>query len=167
MRLIVLMFASVVSACGPFMSMERVPTEADVRAWRALEPFVENCGAISGIYQNLDIDSVVLRCRPLDRITEAEFWRAIATASSAAGWVEERAATEPVETKVFERLATRQGREQFSGSEEIRIAWTPEHIAVGYVQADHAGDPKPVRDSSEGKFAEQTIWPRFNKLLPQ
>jgi hypothetical protein len=40
-------------------------------------------------------------------------------------------------------------------------------VILGYVQADHLGEPTPVSEASEGRFAEKSIWPRFNALLVQ
>ena len=164
MRFLVLSLAFLVSACE-LMSNDRIPTEDDVRGWSALQPVVAACGEIRGVYQNVDVDSVVFYCRPRNG-SEAEFWRQVRERSSAAGWVEDNtAASGPVKT--FQRLQPRRGQQQLSSSEEIRVAWIDNRILVGYVQADHSSDPRPVRETSEGRFAEKSIWPHFIGLLSQ
>ena len=140
------------------ISMERIPTDADVRTWRALQPFVVACGEIRGVNQNIDVDSVVFYCRAVDA-SQAEFWRQIRERSSAVGWVEDSKGTTRGPVKTFQRLEPRRGQEQFSSSEEIRVAWTADRVVVGYVQADHSSEPTPVREVSEGRFAEKSIWP--------
>lgn len=164
MRIPGLILAFMLTACGEPMSMERIPTEAEIRRWTALQAFVAACGEITGVYQNIDVDSVVFYCRPLDT-SEAEFWRNLRERSSAASWVEDSKATTGGQAKTFQRLQPRRGEAQFSSSEEIRLAWTPERVVVGYVQADHFGEPAPVSHALEGRFAEKSIWPRFSALL--
>jgi hypothetical protein len=152
-----------VSACE-LLSMERTPTEADIRAWRALQPFVDSCGEITGVYQNIDVDSVVFHCRGGVE-SEPELWRQLRERSAAVGWVEDSKERASGVVRTFQRLVPRRGAEQFSSSEELRIAWAGDRIVVGYVQADHPGEPTPVRETSEGRFAEKSIWPRFAELL--
>jgi hypothetical protein len=80
MRVVPLLLAFAVAACDP-ISMERVPSEAKIRAWDALKPFVAGCGEIRGVYQNLDVDSVVFHCHRRFE-SESEFWRLIAESIS-------------------------------------------------------------------------------------
>jgi hypothetical protein len=145
---------------------ERIPTEVDIRGWNALQPFVAKGVKIQGVYQNLDVDSVVFQYAPAAD-SEAEFWRQVRERSVAAGWVEDNETPSVRAVRVFQRSTRRREQEQSSSSEETRVAWTRDRVIVGYVQADHMGEPKPVREASEGKFAEKTIWPRFKALLPQ
>lgn len=165
MRLVPLLLAFAVAACDP-MSMEQVPSEAQIRAWDALKPFVAGCGEIRGVYQNLDVDSVVFHCRCRFE-SESEFWRLIAQQASPEGWIEDTAILGVVPIKTFQRLEGRRGQQQFSSSEETRVAWTPQRVIVGYVQADHSGEPTPVGKTGEGAFAERSVWPQFNRLLAQ
>jgi hypothetical protein len=165
MRLVPLFLAVAAMACDP-MSMERIPSEAEIRNWDALKPFVAGCGEIRGVYQNLDVDSVVFHCDSRFE-SESEFWRLIAQQAIVEGWVEGTTITGGSVIKSFQRLEGRRGQQQFSSSEETRVAWTPQRVIVGYVQADHSGEPMPVGKTGEGAFAETSVWPQFNRLLSQ
>jgi len=149
------------------VSMERVPTANEIRERLELKPFVVRPIDITGVYENIDIDSAVFHYR--SSITgQPEFWRELRQGAQLAGWVqsEDPACTgRSRECEVFQRFK-RNGELWFSSAEEVRVAFAPSRIVVGYVQSDQEGDPKPVHKATEGRFADEQIWPRFIRLLP-
>jgi hypothetical protein len=146
--------------------MERVPTAAEIQEWSALRPFVIQPSSITGVYQNSDVDSVVFHYST--RLTDqAAFWRELHNQARSSGWVHVVGAAETNGTReyeTFQRLAPRRDL-WFSSAEELRVAYRRDRIVVGYVQSDQQGEPKPVSQASEGRFAVQEVWRRFMALL--
>ena len=164
-RLVSLVLAWAV-ACASCMSMDRVPSAGEIRRWPALEPFVLQPAAVTGVYQNIDIDSVVFHYST-SLTAENEFWRTLKEQAALAGWRHVDGAaplSQPREYERFQRLKTK-GELGFSSAEELRIAYSPTRVVVAYVQSDQNGDPRPVSQASEGRFADREIWPRFNQLV--
>ncbi len=166
-----LSFASVVVVINLFfacIAMERVPSADEIQKWSALQPFVIQPSSITGVYQNIDTDSVVFHYST--RLTDpTAFWRELHNQARSSGWVHLAAAAETNssrEYETFQRLAPR-GELWFSSAEELRVAYRRDRIVVGYVQSDQQGDPKPVSQASEGRFANRELWPRFMALLSQ
>jgi len=150
---------------GACVEMERVPTPTEITSWPSLQPFLLRPTIVTGVYRNLDIDSVVFHYTSEIR-DETEFWRQLKLQAQAAGWVHrDRRSSDRGETyETFERVKKR-GELWFSSAEELRIAFQLDRIAVAYVQSDQEGQPKSVAEESEGRFADEQIWPRFAELL--
>lgn len=152
-------------ACVSCISMDRIPSASEIREWPALDPFVLQPAAVTGVYQNIDIDSVVFHYTT-NLTTEDEFWRILQQQAASAGWqrVDRVASTRQLRKyQTFQRLRPR-GELGFSSAEELRVAYSPARVVVAYVQSDQNGDPKPVSQASEGRFADREIWPRFDQL---
>ena len=164
-RLVSLVIAWTV-ACVSCISMDRIPSASEIREWPALEPFVLQPAAVTGVYQNIDIDSVVFHYTT-NLTAEDEFWRTLQQQAALAGWQHvEGVASVPHLRKyeTFLRLKPK-GELGFSSAEELRIAYSPTRVVVAYVQSDQNGNPKPVSQASEGRFADREIWPRFSQLV--
>jgi hypothetical protein len=149
------------------ISMERTPSASDVRRFTAVEPFVVQPTGVTGVYQNVDIDSVVFYY-VTNLASDKEFWQAVKQQATLAGWqhVDDAAAgsSQPRAYEAFQRLK-RKGELRFASAEELRIAYTPIRVVVAYVQSDHIGAPTPVSQTAEGRFADREIWSRFTQLL--
>jgi hypothetical protein len=63
------------AGCG-IVGAEGVPTAADVRAWKQLQPFIFHEQELTGIYHNVDVDAVVFSYRTT--LSEVEFLRQLA-----------------------------------------------------------------------------------------
>ena len=155
------------AACMSCMtdSMERVPSADEIRKWPSLAPFVVEAASVTGVYQNIDIDSVVFHY--ITNVTaEGEFWRTVQRQAASAGWQHvDRVVSTPQLHKyeTFQRLKPK-GELFFSSAEELRVAYTPARVVVAYMQSDQIGDPEPVSQASESRFADREIWPRFSQL---
>lgn len=139
-------------------NVEGVPSAADVRARRQVTPFIVGAGEIEGLYDNADVDAVVFSYAPT--VPDNEFWSMLRRSAAGEGWKESSDSSTYV---TFERFSPPQGTANISGSEEVRIALTGRHVLVAWVQTDHVGEPRRVRDSSEGRYASDRIWPQFEK----
>ena len=166
MKRIPLLVAACTLASTACISMERVPTASEIREWRALEPFVLQPASVTGVYRNIDIDSIVFHYRA-NVTTEREFWRTVREQAAAAGWQhvdDVESSSTPRKYETFQRLKPK-GELFFSGAEELRIAYSLTRVVVAYVQSDQLGDPEPVSQASTGGFADREIWSRFTRLL--
>ena len=163
-RVLSITLAAVSVAC---VEMERVPPSAEIQESQALQPFLVSPVAITGVYQNRDVDAVVFHYTSSIR-DESEFWRRIEQQVQSAGWVNAKGGRhDPGQLyRSFERLKA-QGELSFSSAEELRIAYHADRIAVAYIQSDQNGPPRPVAEASEGRFADDQIWPRFASLVPR
>ena len=128
----------------PLLCLHRdgaVPSADEIQKWSALQPFVIQPSSITGVYQNIDIDSVVFHYST--RLTDpTAFWRELHNQARSSGWVHLAAAAETNssrEYETFQRLAPR-GELWFSSAEELRVAYRRDRIVVGYVQSDQQGD---------------------------
>ena len=147
--------------------MERVPASTEIQESQPLQPFLVSPVAITGVYQNLDVDSLVFHYTSRIR-DETEFWRQLEQQAQSNGWAHtgNGRLDRGQAYRTFERLKPR-GELSFSSAEELRIAYHPDRIAIAYVQSDQHGQPGPVAEASEGRFADDRIWPRFASLVPQ
>jgi hypothetical protein len=144
--------------------MERVPTEEDVWNWADLQPFVSSPEGITGVYHNLDIDAVVFYYRS-SLPTEAAFWATVQERAAAQGWTAD--ATDDQGHRTYHRLQGR-GSMAFSSAEEVRIAYTPARVVVGYVQSDQLSEaPRPVGETSSGSWADKAVWPKFRAVVSE
>ena len=141
--------------------MERVPTQEDIRSWVALQPFIIQSERVVGVYQNLDVDCVVFHYHSTAPAEEA-FWRELEQRARSEGWAP--ASPGAGLQRAYRRLKP-SGSPYLSSAEELRIAYSPSRVVVGYVQSDQNGDPKPVAEAAEGRFAERHVWPKFNALV--
>ena len=84
-----LSFASVVVVINLLfacIAMERVPSADEIQKWSALQPFVIQPSSITGVYQNIDTDSVVFHYST--RLTDpTAFWRELHNQARSSGWV--------------------------------------------------------------------------------
>jgi hypothetical protein len=146
--------------------MERIPTHTEIREWPALQPFVLDPSSMTGVYRNIDVDAVVFHYE--SKITdEAQFWRQLRQQAHEAGWLlakRPEAGDGSRAYQAFQRLKQK-GELMFASAEELRVAFLRDRVVVAYVQSDQSGEPKPVSQAAEGRFANRQIWPRFLKLL--
>jgi hypothetical protein len=160
---LVLLLSAVSAACN---TVERVPADTDIREWAVLQPFVLHPISITGVYQNLDVDAVVFHYR--SKLTdEGQFWRQLRQQAQGAGWLPTNRSGSDGGSRAYEafqRLKPK-GELMFASAEELRIAFLRNRIVVAYVQSDQSGQPKPVSQASEGRYADRYIWPRFFELL--
>jgi len=156
------LMASTASLACHVVEMERIPTEGDIRSWEALRPFIVQADALTGVYQNLDVDSVVFTYR--SKASEAEFWQELGTLAVTEGWAPLPGPTASL--RRYSRLRS-QGSLTFSSSEELRVSYSASRVVVGYVQSDQDGAPRPVAEASEGRFAAKHVWPRFEAAVTQ
>ena len=158
-----LTWSAVSAAC---IQMERIPADTQIREWPALQPFVLHPNAITGVYRNFDVDAVVFHYT--SKITdEAAFWRQLRQQAQEAGWLPAEgpeAGNSSRAYEAFQRLKPK-GEWMFASAEELRVAFLRDRVVVAYVQSDQRGEPKPVSQAAEGRFANRQIWPRFLKLL--
>ena len=140
-------------------NVEGVPSPADVRGRRQVAPFIVGTGEIEGLYNNVDVDAVVFS---YELMAPQDFWRAVRQRAAGGGWQETADSARYV---TFERFSPAQGTLNMSGSEEVRVALIGRRVLVAWVQTDHFGEPRRIRDSSEGEYASDRIWPQFEKHL--
>jgi len=160
-RTAAILVAGAVLSCN-VPEMERVPTEEEVRNWPVLEPFLASPAEITGVYRNLDVDAVVFYYR-CNLPTEAAFWAQLEEQATAGGWTAGASSGQAYRT--YQRLQAR-GSKGFASAEEARIAYTPARVVVGYVQSDQWREtPKPVAEASEGRFADEAVWPKFRAAV--
>jgi hypothetical protein len=150
-----------VAACTPHVDTERVPTEGDIRSWSTIQPFLVEAVHITGVYENDDIDSILFHYRSTASGGQA-FWHQVDERATAEGWV--GAPEGQLGHKTYYRLRPR-GQAMVSSAEEVRVLYTPSRVVVGWIQSDQPGEPRPVAESSEGRFAERVLWPKFEALV--
>ena len=166
MKRVALLIITCAVASMSCVSMDRIPSASEIRNWPALEPFLVEAASVTGVYQNVDIDSVVFYYSTT-LTAENVFWCILNQRAVLAGWrhIDGVGSTYEVRKyETFQRLKPR-GELGFSSAEELRVAYSPARVVVAYVQSDQNGDPKPVSQVSEGRFADQEIWPRFKELV--
>ena len=141
--------------------MERIPTDEELRTWPVLKPFLMSAESLTGVYRNLDVDCAVFHYR--SSLPTEQFWRQIEESATAQGWTPLPNGERKYRT--YQRLVPR-GSMGFSSAEEARIAYVAGRVVVGYVQSDQwSENPGPVAQSSEGRFAERQVWPKFDSLM--
>jgi hypothetical protein len=159
----VIVLTAVSVACA---EMERIPADTEIREWPALRPFLLHPSSITGVYRNFDVDAVVFHYE--SKITdEAQFWRRLRHQAQEAGWLPAKSPESGDGSRgyeAFQRLKPK-GELMFASAEELRVAFLRDRVVVAYVQSDQSGEPTPVSQAAEGRFANQQIWPRFLKLL--
>ncbi|MGV3756690.1 MAG: hypothetical protein ACO1QS_15010 [Verrucomicrobiota bacterium] len=146
------------TGCG--ISMERVPSAAEIRASKDLSIFLMEAGDIHGNYQNLDVDSTVFSYSH-HIASENEFWDKLYIALKDTDW-------KPVDAsgsiRRFERRFPK-GTKAFSSAEQIRVGFKRSKAVVGYVQADSSKEQTSFAETDGAKWAERVIWPKFEALL--
>ena len=151
--------ALVLVAC---VAMERIPTADEIRRSSAVQPFLVEYEELTGVYQNLDVDSLVFRYRTSSR--PDAFWTALSRAAVQSGW-DERLHSRTPGQRAFDRLKPKGGL-GFSSAEEVRVGVRGNLVVVGYVQSDQNGErPVPVERANEGQWAQSRLWPRFASEL--
>lgn len=131
--------------------------------------FLIESGQITGVYQNLDVDSLIFTYSTAVK-TKAEFEKALSSALQDSNW--QRSTTDIAFVEF--RRSFRKGEKSedrpdmaiFSSFEVTRLAFAPERgvVVVAYVQADSSGDVSHFEDTGNGKWAKKVIWPKFNEL---
>lgn len=148
--------------------MERVPSSDGIRNHKVLSPFLLEAVEIRGVYQNLDVDSVVFSYTTsvpsadqlwerLDSVLKDSAWREIDGSNSIRRY-ERRFSKGKVGSD-------RPDTAMFSSAEEIRIGYTQGRVIIAYVQADSSKEDTSFAATSEAKWAETVIWPKFEALL--
>src|SRR5688500_11841041 len=111
------------------ISMDRVPSASEIRKWPALEAFVVEPASVTGVYQNMDVDSVVFHYGT-NVTAEGEFWRILQRQAAAAGWqhVDGVASSRQLRKyQTFQRLKPK-GELWFSSAEELRVSYSPSRV---------------------------------------
>jgi hypothetical protein len=138
------------------------PSADEVKAYETLTPFFVGETSTTGVYHNTDVDSLVFTYTTSIGV-EDDFWSQLAERAERSGWHE----LEPRgEVRQFERTIPR-GDYAFSSAELLRIAYLSGRgmVAVGYVQADSEEEGLPFFETDEAEWAEEVIWPMFERLL--
>jgi len=139
---------------------DQVPGAQSIRGWKALAPFIIADENLTGVYQSNDVDALVFFYST--KMPGPKFTHDVNDLALAAGWKRSSSAGPVV---VYERFFRPHGSLSVSGSEEARIAYQNGRVAVAWVQADHMGQPIPVSQSSEGRFASENVWPEFDAIV--
>lgn len=152
--------------CFPVISLtgckSRIPSCDDIRAQKALTTFLVDDTSIRGVYQNVDVDSLVFTYKT-SVAAEGDFWQQLVRSVKGSGWYE---LGPKGEVRQFERTSSR-GNAMFSSAELLRIAYLSDkrRVVVGYVQADSSEENISFSETDEAGWAEKVIWPRFEELL--
>ena len=153
--------------CGCNLSMERIPTSAEIKNNKVLSQFLIEADEVQGHYQNMDVDSVVFsystRVQPEDA-----FWQKLNASLQGTSWK----AMQPIgAVHRFERRFARgkgQGERtdmaMFSSAEETRISYQHGRVVVAWVQADSSIEETSFAETSEARFADGVVWPKFEAL---
>ena len=147
-----------------FLSMERTPSSSDVLAWTDLHPFILNKTNVHGVYQNLDIDSMVFYYEA-SAYNDASFWNDIMHSSSSEHWKE---TGKRGVFRIFERYDGPRGSNRIYSSEQIRIYFDSKRrvAKIAYVQIDGMGKPVLFADNdTQIRFANKKLWPKFMELI--
>ena len=144
-----------------FLNMEYIPEAGQLRANHST--FLIDDSNLQGVYANQDVDSVLFKYMSTAKNEEA-FWANLNMNAQAGGWKH----VEQQDTFCrYERIIARPG--QYSSAEDVRVAYNKKTrgVVVVWVQADESDVPKTFADTSESKWAERVIWPKFKKLINQ
>ena len=148
----------------------RIPTAADIKAYQALDPFLVAETDIRGVYENIDVDSLVFTYTT-SVASEDELWKRLEENLRGSRWEElaKRGAVRQFE-RTYRRGETAPGRPDmplFSSAELMRIAYLPRtrEVVVGYIQADCSEEEVSFRDTAESRWGDRFIWPQFDRLL--
>ena len=162
---IVLVLAAIAVVGGLLLlrsPMTDVPDEREIRRYQRLKPFILEDETVTGIYRNHDVDSLVFTYRT--RLDSPEtFWRGLDNELVDSKWVQLEA--KPL-LRRYEKVIPR-GDEMFCSSEEVRVGFCKDQrtVVVTWVQGDTLKDVKSFSEADESRFAEQQVWPIFQKLL--
>lgn len=166
MLLFVGMLAATLGGCDA-LNMDSVPDEKVIREW--VGPFLVEADQIKGVYRNLDVDSLVLTYHTAAK-TEKDFSDALSSALKNTRWKKAEDVTDLIEFrrsfKKGEQSAERPDMAMFASFEVVRLGFDPRGgtVVVAYVQADESSNVSRFEDTSEGRWAEKAIWPKFNEL---
>ena len=117
---------------------------------------------LEGINSNLDVDSILFKYLTTSE-TPTEFWGEVHKNATAKGW---KIIEDLPQSKRYQRIIPRTGKIAFHSAEETRISIKDDKVFVAWIHADHSGDrpPKSVAQTSEGKWAEENLWPWFQEI---
>ena len=142
----------------------RTPSPADIKAYKAVTPFLIRETSIRGVYWNIDVDSLVFTYTTSIAVEE-DFWQRLAERIKGSQWHE----LEPGgRIRQFERTLPR-GEAMFSSAEHLRIAYLDDKrtVVVAYVQADSSEEETSFSETNEARWADKWIWPMFDELLAE
>lgn len=152
------------------ITMEQVPSTDLIKKW--MGSFLIEADQIKGVYRNLDIDSVVFTYRT-GATTEQDFAESLVDNLADSKWQRQTEVTDFIEfRRVFAKgdtTAERPDMAIFTSLELVRLSFNPTNrtVTVAYVQADTSKNVSRFEETGEGKWAERTIWPKFDQLRKQ
>jgi peptide methionine sulfoxide reductase MsrB len=153
------------------MNGEDIPSEACIRRWKAVQPFMIEPRQLTGIYRNREIDAIIFHYST-NAATE-QFWASLQSNIQETKW---RIVTETPETREYERQFSkgeispeRSDMAIFSSAEKLKIDYLASMgmAIVAYVQADSSAAHIGFDDTREARWAAEELWPRFNTALNQ
>ena len=165
-RVCSLMLVAFLAGCS-LVTMEEVPSPELIKKW--MGPFLIESDQIKGVYRNLDVDSMVFTYRT-SVTTEERFLVSLASSLAGSTWQRETNAMAFIEFRrgfsKGETAPDRPDMTMFASLEVARLSFNPTNhtVVVAYVQSDSVKNIDRFEDTSEGKWAERTIWPKFNEL---
>jgi len=124
--------------------------------------FIVEARHIRGIYGNTDVDSVIYMYDTA-ATPATEFWSTLGEKAANDDWTLRE---EEDQFRKYVRVKPKTGQQRFHSVEEVRVAFLPESntVIVAWVQADPVTLPTDFpTDGPEGKFANEKIWPRFER----
>jgi hypothetical protein len=148
--------------------MERVPSSSEIQNAPVWSQFLVEADDIRGSYQNLDVDCVVFSYSTGVQSADA-FWQKLNSSLKGTSWKE----IEPTgSVKRFERrFAKGKGKGErtdmaiFSSAEQTRVSYKQGRVIVAWVQADSSKDETSFAETSEARFADKVVWPKFQALI--
>jgi len=149
------------------ITMEETPTPEVIEKW--MGDFLIEPDQITGVYRNLDVDSLVFTYKT-ESTTAPAFEDALSSALQNSKWRRSQNVTDCIEFRRSfqkgERSDDRPDMAMFSSFEVAKLALAPDNttVVVAYVQADGSGDETCFENTGEAKWADQVIWPKFDKL---
>jgi hypothetical protein len=151
----------IVFTCGcSQLSDDFVPTQEIANSRHA--EFLAEPKSFTGVYSNFDVDCEVFTYETAKR-DETKFWKNLDGSLNAQGW---KLTQDSADRRTYERITPKAAAQHFHSTEQVGFHFHSKTgvVTVAWVQADTFEPIKEFKLADESKFADRSVWPKFEAL---